>query len=279
VNRPLVDGQTLREKQLWFAGAMTRPASERETVVDNETAELLTAGPRLTALERFEIYRRGYYARLVECLADDYPALQHALGEESFDSICRTYIARFPSHGPSLNAFGRHMPVFCGDPDVLSALSVPPGFAADLAKLEWAIVEVIHAPSSPPLTLDDLREIQADAWAGARLAPNTALRLLRLQYPVNAYFQAFRDGNDPRIPSTEASATAVYRSGPTVWRWDLSPAMIDVLSALIAGETLGESLARAAPHVVSLSEAEATGQVMGWFREWVASGLFVTVAV
>jgi len=31
--------------------------------------------------------------------------------------------------------------------------------------------------------------------------------------------------------------------------------------------------------MASLSEAEATQQVMAWFREWVASGLFVSVAV
>jgi hypothetical protein len=169
------------------------------------------------------------------------------------------------------------MAVFCRE--ALPASPVPRGFVADLAALEWAIVEVIHAPSFPAVTLDDLRKIPADAWARARLVPNSAFRLLRFQYPVNAYFQAFRGGDDPRIPAAEASATVAYRSGPTVWRWDLSPAMFDVLSALAAGETLGASLTRAEPHMASLSEAEATQQVMAWFREWVASGLFVSVAV
>jgi hypothetical protein len=276
VTRPVVE-ETLRGKQLWFARAMTAPEWEVGTAADSDAAELLTAGPRLDARERLAIYRRGYYARLVECLADDYPAMQHAVGEESFDSICRSYIARYPSRGPSLNAFGRHMAVFCRE--TLPSSPVPPGFAADLATLEWAIVEVIHAPSSPALPLDDLRKIPADEWARARLVPNSAFRLLRFQYPVNAYFQAFRDGNAPRIPAAEASATVAYRSGPTVWRWNLSPAMFDVLSALVAGETLGASLTRAEPHMASLSEAEATQQVMAWFREWVASGLFVSVAV
>jgi len=277
VTRPVVESETLRGKQLWFARAMTTPESETGTAADSEAAKLLTAGPRLDACQRFEIYRRGYHARLVECLADDYPAIRHALGEESFDSICRAYIARYPSRAPSLNAFGRHMAAFCREAP--PGLPVPREFAVDLATLEWAIVEVIHAPSSAALTMDDLRTIPAEGWARARLMPNTAFRLLRFQYPVNAYFQAFRDGNHPRIPAAEVSATVAYRSGPTVWRWDLSPAMSEVLSALVAGETLGASLTRAASHMASLSEAEATQQVMAWFREWVASGLFVRVVV
>jgi hypothetical protein len=150
-------------------------------------------------------------------------------------------------------------------------------FAADLATLEWAIVEVIHAPSSPPLTLEGLREIPISSWERARLSPNTAFRLLRFASPVNAYFQAFREDRVPSIPAAADSATAVYRSGPTVWRMDLTPAMFEVLSALVRGEVLGASLERAAPHMAGVPEAEAGQRVMEWFREWISSGLFVAV--
>ena len=43
----------------------------------------------LTALERLAIYGHAYYARLLECLREEFPVLKHALGEELFDELRR----------------------------------------------------------------------------------------------------------------------------------------------------------------------------------------------
>ena len=241
----------LRDEQLWFAGAvMTGDALE-------EADHRLTAGPRLTPRERLDVYRHGYAARLVECLADDYPVLKSALGDEAFDALCRRYIARHPSEAPNLNAYGRHMADVCD------------GFAADLARLEWAMVEVIHEPSRPPMTMGSLAAMPGDSWGSAHLVASPALRMLALRYPANDYFQAVRDGHAPGLPAPQPSATVVYRSGMTVWRMGLTPPMHRVLAALVGGEPLEAAL--------SLAEGELPEQVTAWFREWVSSGLFVAV--
>jgi hypothetical protein len=243
--------RTLREQQLWFARAVMTG-----TAID-EADHRLTAGPTLGPGERLDVYRRAYDARLVECLADDYPVLQMALGNEPFETLCRAYAARYPSEAPNLNAYGRHMAEVCE------------GFAADLARLEWAIVEVIHQPSSAPLTMERLAAVPAEGWATARLVASRAVRLLDLEYPVNDYFQAVRDGNAPAPPGRQPSATAVYRSGHAVWRMGLTPTMHRVLAALVAGDLLEGALALAAE--------ESPERVTAWFREWVSSGLFVGV--
>jgi hypothetical protein len=238
----------------------------------------LTAGPKLTAEERLDVYRSGYRLRLVECLADDYPAIQYALGDDAFEDLCALYLGAHPSTGPNLNYFGRHMEELCrggalsmfGDPQRAS-------FVADLARLEWAIVEVIHAPSADPLTLEGLSHVAPDAWGTAKLVANTSVRLLRFDFPANAYFQAYREDKSPEWPSAAPSMTVVYRSGPTIWRMDLTPPMYEVLSALVAGEKLGEALARAEPCMEGVDPAEAMQRVSHWFREWVSSGLFIAV--
>jgi hypothetical protein len=241
----------LREEQLWFARAVMTGASL------DEADRRLTAGPKLGARERIDVYRRGYEARLVECLADDYPVLKVALGDEAFETLCRTYVARFPSEAPNLNAYGRRMAGLCA------------GFAADLARLEWAIVEVIHEAIGAPLALEDLASVPPDAWPTARLIASPATRLLRLDYPANDYFQAVRDGHDPPRPAPAVSATVVYRNRDTVWRMGLHPTMHGVLAALLGGELLEAALA--------LAGDEPPEQVSAWFREWVSSGLFVRV--
>jgi hypothetical protein len=256
---------------VWFARAIMQPGSEVE-----EVAARLTAGPRLGATERLEIYRQGYRSRLVECLADDYPVLQHAIGEEPFHELCISYIERHPSEGPNLNYFGRHMESLCRDQTVALPFEER-AFAAGLAALEWAMVEVIHAASSDPLTLEGLQDMPPEAWPAARLVPNQALRVLRFDYPVNAYFQQFRDGGDPALPAPGQSSTVVYRNGRTVWRMDLTPPMFDVLSALIGGVALGEALGRAESGLEGVDPTEVAQRVTFWFREWVSSGLFARV--
>jgi hypothetical protein len=261
----------LREAQTWFADAVTTEAAARAAPANR----WLTAGPRLDASERLAIYRRAYHARLVECLADDYPTLQAALGDDAFEALSSAYIARHPSTSPSLNAFGRHMAAHCA-----SGPALPHGaFAADLAALEWAIVEVIHAPSAEPLSAEALGSVPPDAWGAARLEPTPALRVVRTAYPVNAYYQAHRDGTNPPIPAPAQASTAVYRSGPTVWRMDLTLPMDALLSRLVSGATLGEALEAATASLGDQPEDVAAARVTGWFREWVSSGLFARVVV
>ena len=281
--------RSLRGTQEWFARAVTSPDGGQGP--EPEVEQRLTSGPMLTATERLAIYRRAYQLRLVECLADDYPVLQHALGDETFRELCAHYIGAHPSRGPNLNFFGRHMADVCrGGARALIREPDRAAFAADLATLEWGIVEVIHAPSADPLTLEGLRDVPPEAWAVARLVPNTSVRLLRFDYPVNEYLQAYRDGSAPDCahapgdrashddwPAARPSMTVVYRSGPTIWRMDLTPAMYEVLAAFVAGETLGVSLARAESALAGVDPAEAQQRVTYWFREWVASGLFVRV--
>ncbi|HEY8091020.1 MAG TPA: DNA-binding domain-containing protein, partial [Polyangiaceae bacterium] len=195
----------LPETQRWFAGAVMNDAELERT------DELLTRGPRLDAAGRLHVYRHGYVARLVECLADDYPVLEHALGQQAFEALCRTYIARYPSTAPNLNAYGARLPSVCE------------GFAADLARLEWAMVEVIHEPASPPVTMNALAAVPPESWGAVRLVPSKALRLLAFDHPANDYYQAFRDDRSPALPAPSPSATVVYRSGHTVWRMGLTP--------------------------------------------------------
>jgi Putative DNA-binding domain len=268
------DGDTsLRGRQRRFAAAVMTPESLPAPFGDGDAARWLTAGPRLSAVERLDIYRHAYHARLVECLADDYPVTQHALGEAAFDELCRGYVALFPSTGPSLNFFGRRMSEFVRDGATQPIQDR--GFVADLTALEWAIVEVIHAASEPPLTAEGLRDVPAEAWGDVRLQANTALRLLRFAHPVNEYLQAFREDRSPAIPAPAASATVVYRSGPTVWRMDLTEPMVVVLSSLVAGDPLGSALSRAEASLAGVPEAEVVARVTTWFREWVGHGLFV----
>lgn len=263
----------LRAHQELFAAAVTTPESQPMPLDAPRASRLVLPSATLTSLERLEIYRRSYHARRIECLVDDYPVLQQAMGEVAFDSLCRDYIAQHPSTEPNLNGFGRHMAAFCrSEPK----LPFEAGLAADLATLEWAIVEAVHAPTAAPLTAERLSRVPADQWASVRLVANPSLRILCLEHPVNAYFQACRRGEAPALPGPSPSSVAVFRTELTVWRMELAPPMVRLFESLASGTALGAALAEIIP---LLDDAErAGGQVLGWFRDGVSSGLFAGIS-
>jgi hypothetical protein len=260
---------SLRSHQEWFLAVITTPEHEPAPVDSTSAGRLVTPSSTLSSLGRLEIYRRSYQARLIECLADDYPVLQQTLGEETFDDLCRAYIDKHPSTEPSLNRFGRHMAEFCRNHPLSD-----PDLAADLAALEWAVVLAIHAPTAPPLTAQDLARISIESWPGIRLVPNPSLGVHAFDYPVNAYFSARRRGEAAALPALRHCTVAVYRTERSVWRLELTPPMATLVESLSRGETLGASLSLVAAQLDGMPEAEAAQNVTTWFSHAVSSGLF-----
>jgi len=260
---------SLRRHQAWFLAVITTPEHEPAPVDSVSAGRLVTPSSRLSSLERLEIYRRSYHARLVECLADDYPVLQQTLGEETFEDLCRAYIEKHPSTEPSLNRFGRHMADLCRNHPISA-----PDFAADLAALEWAVVLAIHAPTAPSLTAQDLARVSVESWPAIRLVPNPSLRVHAFDYTVNAYLSARRRGEEVALPTLRSCSVAVYRGERSVWRLELTPPMATLVEALSRGETLGDSLSLVAAQLDGVPEAEAARNVTTWFSHAVSSGLF-----
>jgi hypothetical protein len=281
--------KSLRDVQVWMVSAITGPEADANA---KDVARYVTAGPRLSAAERFDIYRSGYHARLFECLLDDYPVLAAMLGRldsregpdgdgECFEALCRAYVDRHPSASPNLNAFARHMASLCRE----VKLEAFPGFdglrvfAAELAALEWALVEVLHAETAAPLEITALQALPPEAWARARFIKNEAIRVFRFEYPVNAVFIANRiDEIVPEVPAPSPNAVAVYRKEMQLWRMDLTPAMLGVLEPLLAGKTLGEALEAIEADATDPEILAQTGaNLMVWFREWVDAGFFTSI--
>jgi hypothetical protein len=272
----------LGQLQEWFARAVMHPvsvtAAVEETTLGGESIgagdveRVVLPSSRLSGVERIEIYHDAYRARLVECLADDYPALQSALGESPFEALCLAYVAEHPSRSPNLNFFGCHMSEFCRRRG-----SSVPEWSADLAALEWALVEVIHAAPVESPSEEALAKIAPADWPRARFTPSDAVRVLEFDHAVNAYFQAYNTGADVGEPERGWSATAVFRDGATIWRMDMSRPMHALLVALVGGVPLGEALDALASSG-ALREEEAP-LVMGWFRDWVKYGFFASIAV
>lgn len=254
-------------------GALQRWFFERVTSADAVpgagVTRVILAG-KLPARERLDIYRHAYVARLVECLVDDYPAVAHALGASAFEAACRDYIAQNPPASSSLNLYGACFAEFCG------ARRLPDAeFLEDLARLEWALVEVIHADAEATLDPTQLAGVAADDWPRLRLVPSPALRSIRCRYPVHRYYQAFVEDEAPGALEPAPCGVAVCRQADDVWRFGLGPAWLELLGQLCAGSPLARAL-EAFEVIASERDAAALQRTLS---EWVAAGFFAGVTI
>jgi hypothetical protein len=267
-SNPAAPERRLDAAQAWLFQRVTRPldAPLPEPTAD---ARWVVSGS-LPSRERIAVYQRAYFSRLVECLRDDYPALAHALGDHDFEAVCLEFIESHPPASASLNYYGAPFA------DFLATWPAPhAAFASELARLEWAVVECIHADAERNLEPRELGGISEEQWQRVRLSPSPAAKILATCYPVHQYYQAFLEGQHPEPPAFEACTIAVCRRGDRVWRFGVNPRFAGLLRRLMSGEPLTTALA-GVPGAANAGSSDAAELQLA-LSEWVAYGLFAGV--
>jgi len=264
-------GASLPAFQRWFQDELFRPYAlpRRAPRARPSVASVVLPSRTLSPVERVAIYQRGIFARLHDCLAEDFPTIRRLLGDDAFHRLARAYLTRFPSRHYSLNVLGRDLPRFLSRPVRVARRAL----LRDVARLEDAMAAAFDDAEAAPLPPSEFAAIPVARWGAARLRFIPAFRLLALDHPVSGLVAAAARG-DP-LPSAPRRPTfvAVYRKGFQVWRADLTRAQHALLRALHRGRTLLQAIAAAA----RASREPIAERIGGWFQEWVSEGLFSAV--
>lgn len=255
----------LPDLQREFFRGMTRPHEpEREGGGDALLGEIRGHGP-LGASERLGIYARMYCARLVDALGEDYPRLAAILGAQAFAAVAHDYVEARPSTHPSLRWFGR------GLGDFLAARADPtlPAYAADLARLEWARLDVFDAPDGELLDVAALRRLPTDAWASLRLHLVPALQILSVCWPVHQIWEAAESGRAD--PWTRMDTwLRVWRQGDQVFQAPLDEIERAALAHVEARDDFGTLCAGLASMIAEETVAATAGAlVLRWIEDGV----------
>lgn len=226
--------------------------------------------------ERLGVYANAYFARLHDCLADDFGALVRALGPDAFHDLVKTYLMIHPPEKPSLRHAGAHLAEHLATPPFAEIFARRCAYAADLARLEWAIARAFAAPDAPALASSALAEIAPEAWPSLRFATTPSLELLSCAWPVQIARERFeREGDDATrtiAPALVAEPTAIR-----VWRCDervrfarITAEERDALEGVRAGETFSELCDRLA---AAVGEEHAAARAAELLSSWIADGL------
>jgi Putative DNA-binding domain len=261
---------SLAAMQRWILDALVHP----ERVEAAEVERRLVPGPRLGAAERLAIYQRSYVLRLLQCLAEQFPALCHALGRPLFDDFAREYLCEHPSDSYTLYALGRRLPAWleASRPD----RERPPearedwiDFMVDLASYERELFGLFDAPGHegapwPSLEIDD-----------AQLVLQPCFALAEHRYPVAWYYHEVRAGRGPVFPPRRTSYVAIARRDYLTSTFPLSALQYGFLRALERTGSVPRALAE-----VAASEGRPLADVeRSWSTEvrraWIEAGLFV----
>jgi hypothetical protein len=235
--------RTLTELQQAFAAYLFAADD-----VESALVESLEPGTRAEASEaRLAIYRNNVIARLIDALADTYPAVERLVGEKLFRYAARNYIGDHPPRSPVLHEYGKSFPDFLRD--FAPADFVP--YLPDVARLERLYVDAYHATEAPPLPAPSVAERMAGGH-DFRLALHPSARLMTSPYPVSRIWEVNR--RDARIEKLKIPGDAEYllviRPSATVEVRRISAGAFAVLRALADGQTVRSALvvaARAAP--------------------------------
>ncbi len=278
------------------AGLASEAARRHLDVAPDDVEQVVSRSLAQTSVERLSIYANAYYARLLECLGEEFPVLKQTLGEETFDAFAFDFLQRYPSQSYTLGKLGENFARYLQETRPAANNEAQSGDASDdggelpadwpdflieLATIEWTFSQVFDGPGiegQTPLTSEQLQSIDAEEWPSARLDVVPCLKLLALRFPVNAYYTAIRRGESPELPRPAPNWLAVTRRDFIVRRHELTERQFVLLSALAAGEMIGAAIERAA--ATPGGDLDQFALDLGeWFRDWAANDFFQRISI
>lgn len=222
----------------------TRPMPALLEVQRAMRQQLLAATPSSgDALERetLAIYRNTVSSALVNALRISYPVVLRLVGAEFFEGTAREFIVEHAPRSACLNDYGDELADFLAQ--FAPAATLP--YLPDVARLEWAVNEALHAPDAAPMDLTRLAALGEAALSLVSFTPHPGLRLLQLSFPADAIWSAVLDQDDAAMARVELSPAPVRllieRNADGVqvrrlsqWAWDLTRALVMGKSLTVA---------------------------------------------
>lgn len=210
----------------------------------------------ISAERRLGLHRNHVRRTLEDALAIHYPVLRRLLGADAFAALSGAFLAACPPADPRLAHYGAGLPAFVATVAAVDRLP----YLADLARLEWARLELARSPAPQPLTQEALAAIAPDRLATLRL-PLTAARLLATDYAADCLWEANQPGRDgvPDGPVAAPRRLLLRRAADgQILCSHLDPASFAFLATLDRGETLGA----AAEAALGVDPAASLGEIL-----------------
>lgn len=242
--------------------------------LQDDIEKVIAPSSRLSGRQRLAIYQRGYIARLRDCMAGQFKALQYALGDELFQAFADEYLQQYPSVSYTLadlgRRFGQYLQETRPDKDLpANEREDWPDFMIELAQLEYALLKIFDAHQPQNLKYATIET------PDALLQPAPILQLFAFAFPVNQYYQAVHRNEKPTLPFVQKSYLAVTRKNYQLGMFSLNPLQFAFLQHWQANmQPIPQALVQFAnANGLDILELQPLWQI--WRAKWVDCGFFV----
>ena len=136
-----------------------------------------------------EVYHYAYRARFVEVLQEQFPKLASYLGDQEFLALVENYIACYPSTYRNIRCLGRMLPNFVAENFDHQDAQV----LAELARFEWALVDMFDAADSPYFTMGQLQAVDSQSWPERKIIWQQAMQMQSFAFDVVSLWRNDQD--------------------------------------------------------------------------------------
>lgn len=218
---------------------------------------------RLTPADRLGIYTGMIFVRIRDAIAEDFPATRIALGDDAWEDLIARYLRAHPTDHPDLRLAPRHLPGFLR--------ATGPGPLADLAELEWTLMDSFTAADSTALRAATLAELAPDAWPDMLVRATPSLRLLSPRSDVDRNRRRLLDGGEVELRPTSPFALRVWRRDLRVFHKRTDALEHGALELVRSGVTFADLCAWLADH----DEGDPSEAAVRLLQLWLADELLV----
>lgn len=234
--------------------------------LDSKPDEWIRSKEGFAPAAQLAVYVNAYRYRLYDVTAEDYPVLKYYLGPDVFDGMIEKFINTAQSSHFNIGKYASHLP------DFVTKHLPADVFAQQLTLLENAVTQMMDPEETEPLTPGHLAGMTEDMLLSSRLHLRKALQLFELDYDVNAYYIAVKNGDMPAISARKKTYIAVFRHEDVVWRMELGVHEYALLHTLFEGMTVGAALEKI-QNEYGVSEEAMAVNLAEWFSRWIRNGL------
>jgi len=259
---------SLAQFQQWMQHMLLHPTQKMG--LDPQLDAIVNHSEKLPAHEHLAIYQRSYIARLRHCMAQQFSALEYALGEELFRGFADDYLVQYPSTSYNLAGLGAHFADHLqttrpdADDDIKEDWI---DFIIELAKFEYDINVLFEQKAEEGYQLADINT------PDDKMALLPLCTLFKFRFPVKAFYTGFKNAENPALPFENETWCVVLRYNYKLFIYDLTAKQYEFLTHLKSGMSI--SSAQAAFKQQNKPDADTFDQIWPvWKQHWVDAKLF-----
>lgn len=237
---------------------------------DSSLEDLVHHSDKLSALDHVGIYQRSYIARLRNCMAQQFSALEYALGEDIFCAFADDYLASRPSYNYNLSLLGKHFPEYleANRPDAEEETKEDwIDFIIELAQFEYDLGVIFEQKAEEEYQLAKIDSPEEEI----NLVP--ICELFTFRFPVREFYSEFKNGKEPSLPFERKSYCVVLRHQFKLSVYDLHNEQHAFLKYLKQGVDIPMAKSKFnAEHLDTSNQFDAIWE--NWKARWIGANFF-----